>query len=221
MKQIRIVLADAHVVLRSGLKALLEKESDLVVVGEAADGVACVEQVLALVPDIVILGISMPRSDGFEALEQIRMKAPQTRVLILTMYDSVAYLRSVLALGGAGYVPKRATTDELLSAIHTVYEGGVYLHPDFTWVLADPYSNPLDMSHPPQNTIRVRYSTLSAREAEIFGLIALGYHNTEIAELVHLNVKTVDAHKSRLMHKLDVHTRAGVVRCAIELGILQ
>lgn len=220
MKQMRIVLADAHAVLRSGLKALLEKEDDLVVVGEAADGVTCVEQVLALTPDIAILGISMPRSDGFEALERIRMKAPQTRVLILTMYDSVGYLRRVLALGGAGYVPKRATAAELLSAIHTVYDGGVYLHPYFTWVPVKPDRDLSNMSDPLQNTARARYGTLSEREAETFGLVALGYHNTEIAELEHLSVKTVETHKSRLMHKLGVNSRAGLVRFAIELGIL-
>ncbi|GBE26089.1 oxygen regulatory protein NreC [bacterium BMS3Bbin02] len=221
MKRIRIVLADAHVVLRSGLKALLEQEDDLIVVGEAADGVTCVEQVLALTPDIVILGISMPRSDGFETLEQIRMKAPETRVLILTMYDSVGYLRRVLALGGTGYVPKRATADELLTAVHTVYDGGVYLHPDFTWVLTGPDGNLSNTNHPLQNTTRMRYDTLSKHEAEIFRLVAMGYHNTEIAELVHLSVRTIEHHKSRFMQKLDVHSRAGVVRCAIELGILQ
>jgi len=220
MKQIRIVLADAHAVLRSGLKALLEKEDDLIVVGEAADGVTCVEQVLALTPDMVILGISMPRSDGFEALEQIRMKEPQTRVLILTMYDSVGYLRRVLALGGAGYVPKHATATELLSAIHTVYDGGVYLHPCFTYAPIKPESDPSNMGDTLQNTALARYGTLSKREAETFGLVALGYHNTEIAELEHLSVKTVETHKSRFMHKLGVTSRSGVVRCAIELGIL-
>ncbi|VAW09285.1 hypothetical protein MNBD_ACTINO02-118 [hydrothermal vent metagenome] len=221
MKQMRIVLADAHAVLRSGLKALLEKEDDLVVVGEAADGATCVEQVLALTPDIVILGISMPQSDGFEALERIRMKTPQTRVLILTMYDSVGYLRRVLALGGAGYVPKRATTDELLSAIHTVYDGGIYLYPEYTMVLADSGGNLPIEGHPLQNASRSRFDSLTEREAKIFGLVALGYHNTEIAELVHLSVRTVETQKSRLMQKLDVRSRAGLVRCAITLGILR
>ncbi|VAV97137.1 hypothetical protein MNBD_ACTINO02-2967 [hydrothermal vent metagenome] len=221
MKKIRIVLADAHVVLRSGLKALLEQEDDLVVVGEAADGVTCVEQVLALTPDIVIFGISMPRSDGFETLEQIRMKAPESRVLILTMYDSVGYLRRVLALGGTGYVPKRATADELLTAVHTVYDGGVYLHPDFMWVLADTDGSLTNTSHPPLDGTHLRYATLSKRETEIFELVALGYHNTEIAELEHLSARTIEHHKSRLMQKLNVHSRSGVVRYAIELGIMQ
>jgi two-component system, NarL family, response regulator NreC len=221
MKKIRIVLTDDHAVLRSGLKALLEKSGDITVVGEAADGVTCVEQVLALTPDIVVLGISMPRSDGFEALEQIRMKAPETRVIILTMHDNVGYQHRVLALGGAGYVLKSATGDELLSAINTVYQGGFYLYREHTGVFARSSADLSIASLPLQNTTRTRYDALSEREAEIFELIALGYHNTEIADLVHLSVRTVETHKSRLMQKLKVRSRSGLVHCAIELGILQ
>jgi len=221
MKQIRIVLADAHAVLRSGLRALLDKEGDIEVVGEAADGVACVEQVVALAPDIVVFGISMPRSDGFETLEQIRMRAPETRAIILTMHDNVGYLRRVLALGGAGYVLKSATADELLSAVRTVYHGGVYLYPEYTMVLAHSDGDLSIMDHPLQDASRERFDSLTEREAEVFELVALGYHNTEIAELVHLSVTTVETHKSRLMRKLGVHSRAGVVRCAIAIGILR
>lgn len=217
MNVTRVVLADDHAVLRSGLKALLEADGDLEVVGESGDGEACVEQVLSLGPDIAILDINMPRCNGLEALEILQSKAPRTRVLILTMHDDVEYLRKVLSLGGAGYVLKQAASEELMSAIRTVVDGGVYLHPDHARILADMENV---STQPPVDEAYARYETLSEREAEVLQLIALGYRNTEIANLSHLSVKTVETYKSRLMNKLDLHSRAALVRFALDLGIL-
>ncbi len=217
MSRIRVVLADDHAVLRSGLKALLEADGTITVVGEAGDGRTCVDQVIELDPDIAILDINMPDCNGLEALEMLRTKAPRTRVLILTMHDDIEYLRQVLALGGVGYVLKQAASEDLMSAIRTVNDGGVYLHPDHARILADlenaDAQQPVDEMHQ-------RYASLSEREAEVLKLIALGYRNAEIAGLVHISVKTVETYKSRLMNKLDLHTRAALVRFALDLDLL-
>lgn len=217
MSAIRIVLADDHEVLRSGLKALLERDGDLEVVGEHSDGRTCVEQILTLDPDIAILDINMPHCNGLEALEILQVEAPRTRVLMLTMHDNIEYLRKVLALGGAGYVLKQAASEELMSAIRTVIGGGVYLHPDHAKILADIENAALQ---PPIDEAHALYETLSAREAEVFKLIALGYRNAEIADMSFLSVKTVETYKSRLKQKLDLHSRAALVRMALDLGLL-
>jgi len=217
---VRVVLADDHAVLRAGLKALLDAEPDLEVVGEAEDGIECIEKVVALSPDVVLLDINMPRCNGLSALEQIRTKAPDSRVLVLTMHDDIEYLRRVLTSGGSGFVLKQAASDELLSAIRTVHQGGVFLHPEHARVLADERTNEDTASYAPLDDKQARFQSLSDREAEVFKLIALGHRNTEIAEMAHLSVKTVETYKSRLMHKLGVTSRAALVRYALELGIL-
>jgi two-component system response regulator NreC len=217
MSVTRVVLADDHAVLRSGLRALLEADGDLEVVGESADGEACIDQITNLDPDIAILDINMPNCNGLEALEILQLRASRTRVLILTMHDDVEYLRKVLALGGAGYVLKQAAFEELLSAVRTVISGGVYLHPDHARILADienaSIQSQMDEPHK-------RLASLSEREAEVLRLIALGHRNTEIAEMAHLSVKTVETYKSRLMQKLDLHSRAALVRFALDLDLL-
>jgi DNA-binding NarL/FixJ family response regulator len=217
MSTVRVVLSDDHVVLRSGLKALLEADGDLEVIGESDDGRACVEQVIDLDPDIAILDINMPHCDGLEALEILQTRAPRTRILILTMHDDVEYLRKVLLLGGAGYVLKQSASEELMSAIRTVIDGGVYLHPDHAKILADFDSASLPQ---PIDEVNARYATLSGREAEVLKFTALGYQNSEIASLSNLSVKTVETYKSRLMDKLDLHSRAALVRFALDLDLL-
>ncbi|VAW08631.1 Two-component transcriptional response regulator, LuxR family [hydrothermal vent metagenome] len=217
MSKVRVVLADDHAVLRSGLKALLEADNDIEVVGESGDGKTCIEQVVALDPDIAILDINMPHCSGLEALETLGATAPRTRILILTMHDDIEYLRKVLALGGAGYVLKHAASEELMSAIRTVQDGGVYLHSDHARTLAMPDTEP--ETSPPDEP-HARYESLSDREAEVLKLIALGYRNTEIADMAFISVKTVETYKSRLMQKLDLHSRAALVRFALDLDLL-
>ena len=217
-----VLLADDHSVLRAGLVALLAAEPDIEVVGEAADGSDCVERVFELDPDIVLMDINMPGCNGLEALARLEQDAPRTRVLMLTMIDDAAYLRRVLAAGGAGYVLKHAAGDELLTAIRTVSAGGVFLHPPHAQLLAgeEPGDAPAAELRqiPGDTTERVR--SLSEREAEVFRLVALGHSNGEIAELMFLSVKTIETYKARLMKKLGAGTRAQLVRLALEVGIL-
>jgi DNA-binding NarL/FixJ family response regulator len=219
---IRVLLADDHTVLRAGLKALLEAEPDIEVVGEAKDGAECIERVVQLEPDIALLDINMPNCNGLEALAQLHELCPDTKVLVLTMIDDLAYLRQVLAIGGAGYVLKQAAGDELLSAIRTVQDGGVFLHPQHAMALAANESDSAvsQTDAPPMDEQHARLQALSDREAEVFRLVALGHTNGEIAELMFLSVKTIETYKGRLMKKLDLRTRSELVRCALDLGIL-
>ena len=215
-ERIRIVLADDHAVLRAGLRVLLNAEPDMIVVGEAGDGDHCIQIAKRLEPDVILLDINMPKTNGLEALSQLRQAVPRSRVLILTMHDDAVYLRQVLASGGAGYVLKEAADSELLTAIRTVYNGGVFLHPNHTHIL-------LEQAAPPPNDPPAtddKLSNLSEREQEVIRLIALGHTNKEIAQMLHLSVKTVETYKARAMEKLDLNPRSALVRFALKHGLV-
>jgi two-component system, NarL family, response regulator NreC len=215
-EKIRIVLVDDHAVLRAGLTALLHAEADMAVVGEAGDGVASLRVVADCQPDVVLLDINMPNMSGLEALSELRKVAPKSRVLILTMHDDQTYLRQALAQGAAGYVLKQAADTELLTAIRTVYHGGAFLHPSHAQALLSP--NPIAASGPSSTSDDI--SILSERELEVLKLIALGHANKEIAEMLYLSVKTVETYKTRIMEKLNLTSRAALVRFALKQGLL-
>jgi DNA-binding NarL/FixJ family response regulator len=221
MKPIRIFLADDHAVLRAGLKALLNAEADMTVIGEAEDGESCVRQAAALRPDIVLLDINMPRCNGLEALARLRADAPESRVLVLTMHDDAGYLRQVLAAGGAGYVLKQAASEELLSAIRAVQDGGVYLHPQHTRVLLEGALDHERSKAASASREKAGLELLSERERQVLRLVALGYRNSEIGDMLFLSVKTVETYKARLMEKLGLRSRAALVRFALEQGVLE
>ncbi len=211
---IRIVLVDDHAVLRAGLTALLNAEADMAVVGAAGDGAESLRVVSALQPDVILLDINMPTMSGLEALPELRKVAPKGRILILTMHDDQTYLRQVLALGGSGYVLKQAADSELLTAIRTVYYGGTFLHPSHAQALLTVPTAPTVA------TVADDLSILSERELEVLKLVALGHSNKEIAEMLFLSVKTVETYKTRLMEKLDLKSRAALVRYALQHGLL-
>jgi DNA-binding NarL/FixJ family response regulator len=213
---IRILLADDHAVLRAGLKALLNAEPDMEVVGEASDGLSCIEAATKLQPDVILLDINMPGMNGLQALEKLRGIVPESRVLILTMHEDTTYLRQVLASGGAGYVLKRAADNELLTAIRTVYNGGTFLHPSHAQALLTETPPQPEAGSVPDTAL----TELSDREREVLQLIALGHSNKEIAEMLFLSVKTVETYKARVMEKLDLKTRAALVRFALKHGLL-
>lgn len=213
---IRIVLADDHAVLRAGLKALLNAEPDMEVVGETGGESNCVSDIISQKPDVVLLDINMPRCNGLEILRKLKKQQPQIQVLMLTMHDDAQYLRQVLAAGGAGYVLKEAADTELLTAIRTVYNGGVFLHPKHTKILLEDtlnHANPAPATGDP-------VSRLSDRELEVLRLIALGHANKEIANMLVLSVKTVETYKARVMEKLSLRSRAALVRFALHQGLL-
>jgi two-component system response regulator NreC len=213
---IRILLADDHAVLRAGLKALLNAEADMEVAGEAGDGRACVQVAVRVQPDVILLDLNMPHCNGLEALSTLRRQVPDSRVLILTMHDDAQYLRQALVAGSAGYILKQAADTELLSAIRTVYNGGVFLHPNHTKVLLEDASIQTSAASPTDTSL----AQLSDREQEVLRLIALGHSNKEIADMLYLSVKTIETYKARVMEKLALRTRAALVRFALEHRLL-
>lgn len=215
------MLADDHAVLQAGLEAMLNAEGDMRVIGTASDGRVAVRQAAMLQPDVILLDINMPGINGLEALEQMRIQTPASRVLILTMHDDAQYLRQAMAAGAAGYVLKQSAGKELLTAIRAVWQGGVYLHPMHALVLATPNQPSASAISDEPSDATKRFHLLSEREAEIFELVALGYRNAEIANKLSLSVKTVETYKSRMMDKLGLQTRTALVRFALELGMLQ
>ncbi len=213
---IRILLADDHAVLRAGLRALLDGQPDMEVVGEAADGQEALDKARALQPDVVLLDLTMPGVDGLEALRQIRDLSPSARVLVLTMHDDRRYLRQALNSGASGYVLKRAAEAELLSAIRAVQAGGTYLHPDHARAMLDGMVNKRRGGRESDD----RYELLSPREREVLRLIALGHTNAQVGEMLFISTKTVETYKARLMQKLGLRGRAALVRYALQRGLL-
>jgi two-component system, NarL family, response regulator NreC len=221
MKKIRIIVADDHAVLQAGLESMLNAQPDMIVIGAANDGFACIRQAVALRPDIILLDINMPNCNGLEALDALRTQTPETKILVLTMHDDPLYLRQVMKAGAAGFVLKQAAGDELLAAIRAVYQGGVYLHPAHAKLLLTPDAQPqANQPTPPRNAAQERFALLSERETQIFRLVALGYRNQEIADQLILSVKTVETYKSRMMDKLGITNRIALMQFAIELGVL-
>jgi two-component system, NarL family, response regulator NreC len=211
---IRVLIADDHSVLRAGLRMLLSAQSDIDVVGEAADGVEVSRKTRELRPDIVLLDLSMPGPRSGNVIRGVLRASPKTRVLILTMHDDAAYLRSALSAGAAGYLVKKAADSELLSAIRAVHAGRTFV--DLTRTTGLPPLTPpgkvAGQWLPPKN--------LSRREREVLRLLAQGHSNQQIADKIRLSVKTVETYRTRLSEKLGLKGRAELYRFASESGIL-
>ena len=217
MYKIRIVIADDHTILRAGLSSLLSAQPDMEVVGEAVDGEEAVAQALATEPDVLLLDISMPNSGGIQAISRIREASEGTRVLILTMHDDQAYLRSALAAGGSGYLVKRAADTELLAAIRTVHQGRSYIDVS----LDEGALRPVHLGDGAGKGNAQPLSILSERERQVLEFVALGYTHKEVAERLSVSVKTVETYRGRLSDKLGLRSRAELVRYAIDAGLLR
>ena len=218
MDKIRLLVVDDHPVVRAGVRSLLNAQPDLEVVGEADDGAVAVERALELVPDVVVMDITMKKVSGLTATQEIRKRLPQTKVLVLTMHENEEYLRQMLEAGATGYVLKQAVDTELAVAIRAVQRGEVFLYSSFTRVLlgdlAPPGGVDGDLSE------RDGYERLSQREREVLRLVALGYTNRQIGDQLFLSVKTVETYRARLMEKLNLKSRSALVRYALRRGLL-
>jgi two-component system response regulator NreC len=215
MNKIRIFIADDHAVLRSGLRLLMESQADMEVVGEAGDFAEALSQLPEVRPDILTLDLSMPGGLGLKAVEKICQRVPGLRVIVLTMHDDPAYLRTALAMGASGYVVKSAADSELLSAIRAVSQGRIFVDARSGTATVGSTS-PLSTATAPESP----FSKLSAREKEVLGLIAQGHTNQAVADQLDVSVKTIESYRSRLMEKLGLQNRADLTRFAVEQGLL-
>lgn len=211
--QIRVLVADDHTIVRSGVRLLLESEPDIEVVGEALDGHEAITLAGSLHPDVILMDIAMPGLDGLEATRRIKARWPEIDVLVLTMHRTDDYFFEMLKAGASGYVLKGAQTDELVHALRVVSRGEVFLYPTMASKLVDDYLNREesgDYSHSP----------LSRRETEIMKLLADGYNNKEIADKLVVSPSTVHTHRSNLMAKLGLNSRHELVQYARQRGLL-
>ncbi|WP_434512076.1 response regulator [Desulfitobacterium sp. AusDCA] len=216
-KKLRILLADDHAVLRAGLKLLLNAEADIEVIGEASDGEEAITQVNKLMPDLLLLDLTMPKLNGVDCIEKLMKGHPNLKVLVLTMHDDEEYLRAVLSVGAKGYVLKKAADVELLSAIRTVARGEMFIYPSMAAQLV--YRQLVNPEDKKSKDTKAKH--LSERESEVLRYLALGHTNQEIGDLLHVSVKTVETYKARLMEKLEMRKRADLVRYAMDHGIIE
>ncbi|MCL4869103.1 MAG: response regulator transcription factor [Anaerolineae bacterium] len=212
---IKLLLVDDHAVVRSGLRMLLEAQSDFYIVGEAETGAAAIKLLQTLRPDVVLMDVQMPDMNGIEATKTIKSRYPQINILALTMHEDDEYFFAMLKAGASGYVPKRAAPDELVAAIRTVSRGDVFLYPSLATRLVQNYLGEIAAGTQPEiNDI------LTPREQEVLVLIAEGLANTEIAEKLVISIKTVDRHRENIMGKLNLHSRIDLVKYALRMGLI-
>ncbi len=216
MSKIKVLLADDHAVLRAGLKTLFHAQPDIEVVAETANGEETVRQSLKVVPDIVLMDITMPGLSGLEATREITRQNPAIKVLALTMHEDESYLHQMLRAGASGYVPKKAADVELLAAIRATYQGEHFIHPSMTAGLVAELRNKEVVSPVESRGDDI----LSRREREVLRLLAMGHTNQQIAEKLYLSTKTVETYKARVKEKLGLQGRAELVRYAIQAGFL-
>ncbi len=214
MGKIRVLLADDHAILRDGLLALLAKHEAIEVVGQASDGLEAIRQARDLQPDVVVMDIGMPRVNGLEATGRILKECPACRILILSQHDDSDHVLDALSAGAAGYLLKRAAGTELVDAIQTIWRGGVVLDPLAARILVDAYRQC-------ERTQKVdSYEHLTDRERQVLILVAEGHTNQQMAQMLHVSPKTVNAHRTSLMSKLDLHDRTEVVKYALRKQLI-
>lgn len=216
MKPIRLLLADDQEIVRAGLRSLLERYPEVEVVGEAAEGKQAVALATQLRPDVVLMDITMPDIDGAEATRRIKALAPEVDVLALTIHEDEAYFFEMLNAGASGYVPKRASPEELLAAIDVVAAGEVFLHPVVAGALVQDY-----LRRVRSGTERESYDGLTPRQQEVLTLIAEGLSNQDIGTRLGISVRTVERHRENIMDRLNLHSRTDLVKYALRKGLIQ
>jgi two-component system, NarL family, response regulator NreC len=210
MKRIRILLADDHAVVRQGFKMILAEQPDMEIVGEAGNGREALALAESLKPDIVVMDVAMPELNGIEATRRMGESVPHARVVALSMHKDSVYVREILRAGARGYLLKESVAGDLVSAVRSVFRGEGYISPQVSNAVLDDYrrhvTNPID--------------TLTSREREVLQMLAEGKTNKEIAAILNLSVYTVDAHRGRIMEKLNLHSINEMVRFAVRNGLI-
>ncbi|MFO0581404.1 MAG: response regulator transcription factor [Anaeromyxobacter sp.] len=212
--RIRVLLADDHAVLREGVRALLERQPDLEVVGEASDGQQAVDATARLDPDVVVMDVAMPGLGGLEAALELRRRGARARVLVLSQHDDPEYVRRLVRAGAAGYVLKRSAGTELAAAIRAVHRGGLVLDPSVARAAVEPGPGEGPGGADP-------YETLTDREKQVLRLVAEGKSTKDVAAVLEIAVKTAMSHREHVMRKLGVHNRTELVKFAIAHGVVR
>jgi len=206
-KKISVLLVDDHAILRAGLRSLLATYDDIEVVGEASDGEEAIRKVRELKPDVIVMDVQMPGMNGLIATRYIMEEYPDARILMLTQYGNKEYVLPLLEAGAGGYVLKQAADTDFVKGIHAVYEGNSYLYPPIAKLVLEALMAGEDPSDPER--------ILTPREREVLILVAQGYTNSEIADILFISPKTVDVHRTRMMNKLDLHNVVEIVHYAV------
>jgi two-component system, NarL family, response regulator NreC len=215
-QKIRVVVADDHAILRAGLRMLINAQGDMTVVAEAQDGIEAVAAVQRTKPDVAILDVTMPRSGGLDAIKEIVSRSRSTRILLLTMHEEPAYLRTALSAGASGYVLKKSVDADLLTAIRAVHKGRTYVDSELAEVLVRDAISP----EASDRDGAAGKSLLSDRELQVLKLVAEGFSSREVAEQIFVSTKTVETYRSRFAEKLGLKSRAQIVQYALNLGLL-
>lgn len=212
--KIKVIIADDHRMVREGLRSLLDQCGRIEVMGEADNGRDAVQLSKEACPDIILMDISMPLLNGLEATRQIHRDCPNVRVIALSVHDDEEFIRKMLAAGAMGYITKYSRAEDLIQAIYSVYEGEMALSPIITRLVVEDFLRWADIK-------KGNLDKLTNREREILQLIAEGYQNKEIAEILKISIKTVRAHRNNLMQKLDLHSQGELIRYAIQKKIVE
>lgn len=215
MSKLRLVLGDDHTLFRQGLRKILEERPDWEIVAEVGDGRQAVRECIALKPDVAVLDVGMPMLNGIDATQQIVRKSPDTKVLVLSMHSDEAYVTRALQAGATGYMLKDSAGQDLIKGIASVAKGQAYFSPAIARLMLDDYVRRVSGAG-----VVDRYETLSAREREIFQLIAEARTNKEVAELLEISPATVETHRARILQKLDIHNTAELVLYAVRRGVI-
>ncbi len=217
MNPITVLLAEDHMIVREGLRALLKLEADIEVVGEAENGRQAVALASKLCPDVIVMDIAMPLLNGMEATRQILQTSPSTKVIVLSAHSDDAYVDQVMALGASGYLIKQTAAHVLPQAIREVHQGKPFFSPSISKRRSDHDKKAKARGDLPGKTI----AGLTSREMEVLQLVAEGKANKESAEELHISVKTIEKHRQSLMEKLNIHDTASLTRYAISVGVIE
>jgi DNA-binding NarL/FixJ family response regulator len=217
MEKIRVLLADDHTIVREGLRALLESEKDISVVGEAGTGRKAVELAKKLSPSVVVMDIAMPNLNGLEATRQIAREVPDAKLLVLSSYDDEEYVQQVTEAGATGYLLKQTVATDLIKAVRETKKGNAFFSPAISKRLIERYRETFLRGAP----VRRLSDVLTSREVEVLQLIAEGYANKQIAAELSISIKTVEKHRQQVMNTLNIHNIAGLTRYAISKGITE
>ncbi len=216
MNKIKVMIADDHALVREGIMAFLRMHDEIEIAGEASNGIEAIQKAKELRPDIILMDISMPELGGIEATVEIKKTMPEIKILILTQYDDKAYVSRLLKAGVSGYILKHAVGTDLIAAIKAVAQGESYLHSSIASKVIDGY-----LGTSSGMTIEDPYEKLTDREKQVLKLIAEGHSHKEIASMLNISVKTVIAHQTNISEKLDIRSRAGLIKFAIYKGIIK